>query len=43
MVKAKKRERAQTLKKVKELCKERGFTDEMLKGVLVDGRKKKQK
>ncbi len=41
MVEAKARERAKTLKKVKELFKERGFTDEMLKGPLAEGRKKK--
>jgi len=29
------------LKKVKELCKEFGFTTGMLKGVLDDGRQKK--
>ena len=40
MVKAKKNERANTLKEVKRLCKEFGFTGEMLKGSLVEGRKK---
>jgi hypothetical protein len=30
-----------TLKEVKRLCKEFGFTAGMLKGVLVEGRKKK--
>jgi len=40
MVKAKKNERANTLKKVKRLCKEFGFMAEMLKGSLVEGRKK---
>ncbi|HHZ64752.1 MAG TPA: hypothetical protein EYN51_04510 [Flavobacteriales bacterium] len=41
MVEAKKRERAEALKKVKELCKEFGFTAGMLKGALAEGRKKK--
>ena len=41
MVEAKKRERAQSLKKVKELFKEFGFTAGMLKGALAGGRKKK--
>jgi len=41
MVEAKKRERAEALKKVKELCKEFGFTARMLKGALAEGRKKK--
>ena len=40
MVEAKKNERANTLKEVKRLCKEFGFTAEMLKGSLVEGRKK---
>ena len=35
------RERAEALKKVKELCKEFGFTAGMLKGALAEGRKKK--
>lgn len=41
MVEAKKRERAESLKKVKELCKEFGFTAGMLMGSLAEGRKKK--
>ena len=41
MVQAKKRERAEALKKIKELCKESGFTVGMLKGALAEGRKKK--
>ena len=41
MVEAKKRERTEALKKVKELCKEFGFTAGMLKGALAEGRKKK--
>ena len=41
MVEAKKRERAEALKKEKELCKEFGFTAGMLKGALAEGRKKK--
>lgn len=41
MVEAKKRERAEALKKVKELCREFGFTAGMLKGALAEGRKKK--
>ncbi len=41
MVQAKNRERAELLKKVKELCKEFGFTVGMLKGALAEGRKKK--
>ena len=40
MVKAKKSERTVALKKVKELCKEFGFTAGMLKGSLAEGRKK---
>jgi len=39
MTEAKKRERAEALK-VKELCKEFGFTAGMLKGALADGRKR---
>ena len=38
MEQAKKRERAEALKKVKQLCKEFGFTAGMLKGVLAKGR-----
>ena len=41
MVEAKKRERAEALKKLKELCKEFGFTAGMLKGALAEVRKKK--
>jgi len=41
MVEAKKNERTDALKKVKELCKEFGFTAGMLKGALTEGRKKK--
>lgn len=41
MVEAKQRERAEALKKVKELCNEFGFTAEMLKGALAEVRKKK--
>ena len=41
MVQTKKRERAEALKKIKELCKEFGFTIGMLKGALAEGRKKK--
>ena len=41
MAEAKKRERAEALKKVKELFKEFGFTAGMLKGALAEGRKKK--
>jgi len=40
MNKAKKNERSNTLKKVKRLCKEFGFTAGMLKGALAEGRKK---
>ena len=40
MAEAKKRERAEALKKVKELYKEFGFTAGMLKGALDEGRKK---
>ena len=43
MAEAKKRERAEVLKKVKELCREFGFTVGMLKGALVEGRKLKGK
>ena len=41
MNKALKKERANTLKKVKRLCKEFGFTAGMLKGSLAEGRKQK--
>lgn len=41
MAEAKKNERADALKKVKELCKEFGFTAGMLKGSLAEGRVKK--
>jgi hypothetical protein len=41
IVEAKKRERAEALKKVKEVCKEFGFTAGVLKGALAEGRKKK--
>ena len=41
MAEAKKNERTVALKKVKELCKEFGFTAGMLKGVLAEGRKQK--
>jgi hypothetical protein len=37
----KKRERAEALKQVKELCEEFGFTAEMPKCALAEGRKKK--
>ena len=40
MVEAKKNEHTVALKKVKELCKEFGFTARMLKGALAEGRKK---
>jgi len=40
MVKAKKNERANSLKEIKRLCKEFGFTARMLKGALAEGRKK---
>ncbi len=40
MVKAKKNERTNALKKVKRLCKEFGFAAGMLKGSLAEGRKK---
>ena len=40
MVEAKKNERANTLKEVKPLCKEFGLTDGMLKGSIVEGRRK---
>lgn len=38
-VEAKKNGRANVLKEVKRLCKEFGFTAEMLKGALAEGRK----
>ena len=41
MLEAKKNERTDALKEVKELCKEFGFTAGMLKGSLAEGRKKK--
>jgi len=41
MVEVKKNERADTLKKVKELCKEFGFTAGMSKGLLAEGGMKK--
>ena len=41
MAEAKKRERAEVLNKVNELCKEHGFSAGMLKGAMVKGRKKK--
>lgn len=41
MIEAKKRERNEALKKVRELCKAFGFTSGMLKGALAEGRKKK--
>ena len=40
MVEAKKNEGTVALEKVKELCKEFGFTARMLKGALAEGRKK---
>ena len=43
MAEAKKRERAEALKKVKELCREFGITAGMLKGALAGGRKLKGK
>jgi hypothetical protein len=43
MAEAKKSKRTVALKKVKELCKEFGFTAGMLKGVLAEGRKPKEK
>ena len=41
MVEAKKNERTNALKEVKQLCKEFGFTAEMLKGSMAEGRKPK--
>ena len=43
MEEAKKRERAEALKKVKLLCKEFGFTAGMLQGVLAKGRNRTPK
>ena len=43
MEQAKKRERAEALKKVKQLCKEFGFTAAMLLGVLAKGRNRTPK
>ena len=43
MEEAKKRERAEALKKVKQLCKEFGFTAGMLQGVLAMGRNRTPK
>ena len=43
MEEAKKRERAVALKKVKQLCKEFGFTAGMLQGVLARGRNRTPK
>ena len=40
MVEANKNERANALKEVKRLCKEFGFTADMLKSELAEGRKK---
>jgi hypothetical protein len=40
MVEAKKIERTDALKKVKDLCKEFGFTSGMFKGSIDEGRKK---
>ena len=41
MIKPKKNEHANALKKVKRLCKEFGFTAGMLKGSLAEGRRAK--
>jgi hypothetical protein len=41
MVEAKKNESAKALKEVKRLCKEFGFTAEMLKGAQAKGRSEK--
>jgi hypothetical protein len=41
MVETKRNQRTDVLKKVKELCKEFGFTAGTLKGELAEGRKKK--
>jgi hypothetical protein len=43
MEQAKKRERAEALKKVKQLCKKFGFTAGMLQGVLAKGRNRTPK
>ena len=43
MEQAKKRERTEALKKVKQLCKEFGFTAGMLQGVLAKGRNRTPK
>ena len=43
MEEAKKRERAVALKKVKQMCKEFGFTAGMLQGVLARGRNRTPK
>jgi hypothetical protein len=43
MVDTKKNERANSLKEVKRLCKELGFTARMLKGALAEDRKVKDK
>ena len=43
MEEAKKRERAEALKKVKQLCKEFGLTAGMLQGVLAQGRNRSPK
>ena len=40
MTEAKRNERTNTLKEVKRLCKEFGFTAGMLKGSIAEGRKK---
>ena len=40
MIEAKKNERANALKEVKRICKELGFTDGMLKGLLAERRAK---
>ncbi len=40
MAEAKKRERVETLKKVKKLWKEFGFMTEMMKSAFAEGRKK---
>jgi hypothetical protein len=41
MVESKKNKRANTLKDVKRLCKEFGFTVALLQGALAEGRHKK--
>jgi DNA-binding protein H-NS len=40
---AKKQQKADDLKKVRELCRAHGFTANMLKGYLAEGRKRKGK